>query len=253
MKILIAYYSRTGYTKELALILAEKLKEKGHELFFEEITPTKYENKWPFIWREIWFYPALGINIFSYAHANYFFNNYRNPEVDISPLTYPDISEFDRVCIGSPKHAVLSYPITRYLKTINGMKDSKIGFFATFGGPPFKRFEIESIFRPAGNIITRRGGKLVSILGLSTGFHEYYIMSLFNLLSKIRFGKTTKDFTIYTEYGKKAAEQFIERLIDGTGNIVTENGWNGYTGKGLPLAANDNEGKVAESIGKLFK
>ena len=147
-------------------------------------------------------------NIFSYAHANYFFNNFKHPEIPIKPLSYPDISQFDRVVIGSPKHAVLSYAVTRYLKTVKGIKNQKIGFFATFGGPPLRRFELETIFRTAGNIITRRGGKLVTTLGLSTAFHEYHIMAIFNLISKIRFGLPTSAFTIETEYGKKLLEVF---------------------------------------------
>ena len=37
MRILIAYYSRTGYTGTLAQRIAEELKSRGHEVTFERI------------------------------------------------------------------------------------------------------------------------------------------------------------------------------------------------------------------------
>jgi len=254
MKILMAYYSKTGYTKYLTTKIAEKLEAEGHTLFFEEIESVEEESKWPFLWKEIWFFPSVGLTIFSYLYSEFFSRNMKFPEKDIKPLRYPDVSQFDRILIGSPKHALVSYSVTRYLKSIKGLNNKKVGLFATFAGPPFRRFEVEAIFRTAGNIIERRGAKLISYLGLSSAFHEYYIMGIFKLLSKIRFGKYPKEFGIDTEYGERMIKGYVEQIISGNGNILNEKGWRSYTGKGIPLIANNKEGKFLTNFGKfLFK
>ena len=120
MKILITYYSRTQTNAEIALLLAEDLIAKGHSVDFEKIEPVKEENRWVLLKRTWMNWPPLIIGLFSNKYRRYFYDNFKHHEMDIKPLAYPDVSDYDRIIIGSPKWVFMSYPIARYIRQVEG-------------------------------------------------------------------------------------------------------------------------------------
>ena len=85
---------------------------------------------------------------------------YFQPEDDLLPPAFPDVSEFHHVCIGGPKWAYTAYPVARYLKEIKGLENRNVSAFATFGGPPLKVMELDLIFTPMGYQIGHAGGRM---------------------------------------------------------------------------------------------
>ena len=238
MNILISYYSRTGHTGELALLLAEEFLARGHSVDFEKIETVEVDHHWPILWRTQWYWGSLALGILSNTYRQYFIKNYKIPEVALKPLVHPDVAEYDRICIGSPKHTILPCAIERYLRQIEGLKNKKVGYFATWAGPPLKCFEVEHLFRPAADRLERRGARLVSILALSSLYHEYQIMFIFRLLSRLRFGQPVENFSVYSEYGKKNRKLFCDELIRGESDIKESKGWRrAYDGTGIPAVA----------------
>jgi flavodoxin len=235
MKILIAYHSRTGYTAELALLIAEALVSSGHTVDFEKIEPVAREKRWPILWRTMWYWGgAFGLGTLSNKYRQYFIENYKIPEVDIKPLVHPDVSEYDRICIGSPKQTIIPCPIERYLRQVEGLKGKKVGYFATWGGPPLKHFEVESLFRPAADRLERRGAKLVSILGLTSLYHEYSLTLFFRFFSRLRFGLPIEAYSVHSAYGKKNRKLFCQELIAGELDVKESKGWNrAFEGPGV--------------------
>jgi hypothetical protein len=138
--------------------------------------------------------------------------NYIQPEDDVQPLAHPDVSEFDHVCIGGPKWLYISYPVSRYLRVVKGIKNKKVSAFATFGGPPLEVFEIEFLFKPMENRINALGGTLVATLGLSSNYHELFILGVFKLITRIVFRRPLESFTMESEYGSEKIREFCDRI-----------------------------------------
>jgi len=113
MKVLIAYYSKSGGTEKLAETLAEEFLNRGHTVDIEKIRPVK-------------------------EHSFLGWWNLRivKDDCDIQPSKIDDVSKYDIVCIGSPNWTRLSLPVARYIKQINGLKYKNIGFFATTAAWP---------------------------------------------------------------------------------------------------------------------
>jgi len=255
MRILIAFYSRTGYTQELALLLADELISRGHDIELEKIEPKETDNKWVLLLRTQWYWGALGIGIISNKYREYFINNYKIPEVDIKPLVHKDVSKYDRILIGCGKQTVVPCAIERYLREIEGLAGKRVGAFATWAGPPFKHFEVEHLFRPIADRLERRGSRLVSILGLSSGYHEYHkqFIYIFNMLSRLRFGKPISYFEIHAEYGKRHIKVFCDELIKGTTDVKESRGWRkSFEGPGIPGVASASSKTTLEYIRKGF-
>jgi hypothetical protein len=109
MKILLAYYSRISYSRKLAEILQQELESRGHDVKVEVIRPTKISDNWlVLIGRCMPEVPALLFSCFVKR-----LKRFRQPEVDIEPLQYPDVSAFNRVIIGGPKWVHLAFPVAR--------------------------------------------------------------------------------------------------------------------------------------------
>ncbi|MEA2103005.1 MAG: hypothetical protein U9P80_10650, partial [Thermodesulfobacteriota bacterium] len=178
MKILMVYFSRTGYTEQFAKAISSELEKRGHSIEFEIIKPVVYYSWFREVARDFPRYPSIGASLFSRAWREHHLKTYNQVEEDIQGLKYPDISGFDRVCVGGPKWAQISYPVARYLQTVRGIRGKKTGIFATSGGPPLKVFEVELIFRPMRRLIERMGGKVVASLIISSAFHDAGIMPL---------------------------------------------------------------------------
>jgi hypothetical protein len=212
MKILIAYYSRSGHTEKLAEIITEELKSRGHTVIIERIKAVREPNKWVLLAKQIYTYPLIALALYNLPFRRWWLQHYPQVEADIQPPAYPDVSEFDLVCIGGPKWAEISYPVARYLKQVKGLKNKSVGAFATFGGPPLEVFELELINKPVSDRVQRLGGTVVATLGLSSAYHELYVLPLMRIASRIVFGRPLESFTTDSEYGKEKIKEFCETI-----------------------------------------
>ena len=211
MRVLIAYYSRTGHTETLAERIAEELKSRGHEIVLERIDVVKQKSRWNLLFRQIYQYPLVALCLMSSFFRRWWLEHYIQPEDDVQPLAHPDVSEFDRVCIGGPKWCFISYPVSRYLRLLQGLPNKKVSAFSTFGGPPFEVFEIELLFKPMNDRIQSLGGTLIATLGLSSNYHELSILGIFKLATRIVFKRSLESFTVDSEYGKEKIKEFCDQ------------------------------------------
>jgi hypothetical protein len=209
MKVLIAYYSRTGYTSALAQRIAEELKSRGHDVVFERIEVARRKSRWNLLFRQIYQYPLVALCLASSSFRRWWLKRYIQPEDDLQPLAYPDVSEFDHVCIGGPKWCYISYPIARYFRLLQGLQNKKVSAFSTFAGPPFEVFEIELIFTPMSDRIRALGGTIIATLGLSSFYHELGILPIFRRVTPRVFQRALESFTIDSEYGKEKIKEFV--------------------------------------------
>lgn len=212
MKILIACYSRTGFTEKLAERIEQELTSRGHTVKRDRIDVVTEKSNWNQLFRQIHQYPLVGLAVVSSSFYRWWLKNYHQPEDKIHPCDYPEVSGFDHVCIGGPKWCYTSYPIARYLKQIKGLDHQPVSAFATFGGPPLKMFELEFIFRPMNRQVQRAGGRMVSMLGLSSNFHELHLIWIFRLVSWLFFRRSLKSFTTDSDYGKEKIQVFCDEI-----------------------------------------
>ncbi len=212
MNILISFFSRTGYTERLALAIGDDLKTRGHTIEWDVIRPAIYYSWLREAARDFPRYPSIACGLVSSSWRRHHIETYCQVEEDIQPLRYPDVSGFDRICIGGPMWAQLSYPLARYLQTVRGIRGKKIGSFATFGGPPLQSFELELIEKPMARLLSRMGAEVVASLGVSSAYHEASIMPLFRLVSLLRFGRPIEDFTLGSDYAASGIENFCNDL-----------------------------------------
>jgi len=214
MNILMAYFSRTGCTEKLARVIGDELQERGHTIEWEVITPA-VSYSWVYeLARDFPRYPSIACCLLSSRWKDHHIETYNQVEEDIEPLKYPDVSRFDRICIGGPKWGQISYPLARYLQTIRGIQGKKAGSFATFGGPPLKTFEIELIEKPMSRLLGQKGSKIVANVYMSSAHHEAPLMPVFRLLSLIRFGKSIDHFTLGSEYANRGIQHFCNDLLE---------------------------------------
>jgi hypothetical protein len=212
MKILIAYYSRTGYTGILAESIARQLQLRGHTVVLERFEVLEKKSKWNLLLRQVYQYPIVACSLLAPRFRRWWLAHYPQPEDDIQPPAHPDVSEFDHVCIGGPKWCYISYPVARYLRQVKGLRGKSVSAFATFAGPPFEVFELELLFEPMRRRIERSGGVIVATLGLSSAYHELFVLGVFKRLAPIRFGRPLESFSIDSEYGEAKIAQFCEKI-----------------------------------------
>jgi hypothetical protein len=212
MRVLIAYYSRTGYTETLAQRIAEELASRKHEVVFERLEVVRPKSRWNLLSRQIYQYPLVALCLASSAFRSWWLKHYVQPEDDIQPLTYPDVSAFDRVCIGGPKWCYISYPVSTYLRRVQGLANKRVSAFSTFAGPPFEVFEIELIFKPMSDRIQALGGTLSPTLGLSSNYHELGILPIFKRVTPKVFERSLESFNMDSEYGKQKIKEFCDDM-----------------------------------------
>ncbi len=212
MNILIVCYSRTGFTEKVAERIAQELTSRGHVVNMDRLHVVDEKNCWNLLFRQIYQYPLVGLSVISSSFYRWWAKNYHQPEDDIQPHHFPDVSEFDHICIGGPKWAYTSYPIARYLKQIQGLEQKSVSAFSTFGGPPLKLFELGFIFTPMKRQIQKAGGNLVATLGVSSNYHELHLIPIFRLLSWIVLRRSLKSFTIDSDYGKQRLTSFCHKI-----------------------------------------
>ncbi len=153
MRILIAYYSRSGGTEKLAEAIKKELEDRGHSVDMEKIRPQKEHS----------FFGWWNIRMFK-------------GDCDIQPPKIQDVSNYDVVCFGSPNWTRLSLPVARYIEEIKGLKYKNIGFFSTTAFIPqiewyiFSAYLLELTF---SRIVERKKGRFINSLLLSSIFKNW--------------------------------------------------------------------------------
>ena len=196
------------------MALADELRSRGHTIEFEVIKPTVRHTLLREISKDFPRYPSILLSLASSSWARHYIETYNQIEEDIQSLKHPDVSEFDRVCIGGPKWAQISYPVARYLQTVRGIRSKKVGSFATFGGPPLKTFELELIEKPMARLLGRLGAEVVANLSVSSAYHEAGFMPLFKLLSRLKFGRPIGDFKLGSDYANRGIKSFCDKVLE---------------------------------------
>lgn len=153
MKILIAYYSKTNHTRELAGAVKKEFENRGHDVDIEEVRPVKEHSFW------------------GWWHIRYF-----EGECDIQPPIIKDASRYDVICIGSPNWTRLSLPMARYLKEMVGLTHKNIGLFSTTAlWPPiewyfFSAYLLDLTFT---HIVEAKKGRVMDSIMLSGWFKRW--------------------------------------------------------------------------------
>jgi hypothetical protein len=150
MKILIAYYSKTGGTEKLAKTLKKEFEVRGHSVDLEKVKPTKE--------RSFWFWWCIRMI---------------KGECEIQPPKIQDVSRYDAICIGGPNWTRLSLPVARYLREIKGLKYKNIGFFATTVLWPQLEWYILSAYLldfTLSQAVEKKGGRIIDSILLSSFF-----------------------------------------------------------------------------------
>ena len=157
MRILIAYYSRTGGTEKVAGVLKKELEARGHSVDMEKVEPVEEHSFWG--WWNIRMIKG---------------------ECDIQPPKIKDVSQYDTVCIGSPNWTRLSLPMARYLKEIEGLRDKNVGFFATTSLPSILEWYVFSAYLldfTFSRIIEKKKSRIIDSILLSSVFKRWSVAS----------------------------------------------------------------------------
>jgi len=157
MKILIAYYSRTGGTEGLAVALKKEFETRGHTVDVEKVKPIKEHSFWG------WWHIRMV-----------------KGECEIYPPKIWDVSKYDAICVGSPNWTRLSLPMAKYLRKIEGLKYKKIGFFATTAAPPTFEWYILSAYLldlTFTRIMEQKRGRIIESILLSSFFKRWHFTS----------------------------------------------------------------------------
>lgn len=153
MKILIAYYSRTKNTAEVAEILTKEMEGRGHTVDIEKIVPVKEHGFWA--WSLIRVFKS---------------------ECAIQPPKIRNLSGYDAILVGSPNWTRLSLPVMAYLRRAEGLKYKKVGFFATTAMWPNFEWYILSAYLldfTSSRIIDKKRGNVVATALLSSWFKDW--------------------------------------------------------------------------------
>lgn len=216
MHLLIAWFSRSGYTEQLALALGEQLRSRGHRVAFEKICATKVVDKWRLTLPLLSTLPILPAYLMHAGFRRWWLQHYRQARQPIQPLSHPDVSRFDLVCVGGPKWLYLSYPLAQYLQQVQGLADKPVGAFATFCGPPLAVFELEMLFTPLRRCIESRHANWRAALALSSHHHEFFFFNemewVFRLISRLVFRRPLRTFTLQSEWGQQELRRFCDSL-----------------------------------------
>jgi flavodoxin len=139
MKILVAYYSKTGRTQSLAEEIQEKLTELGHKVDVERIKVSKERN------------------LLSW----YFLRIFRS-KTEIYPPQISDVSGYDVICFGSPDWGKISLPVASYIDHLEGLENKKVAIFGATFLLPKNIFTLISFFFDASfcKEVEDRGGRI---------------------------------------------------------------------------------------------
>ncbi|OGB24494.1 MAG: hypothetical protein A3I66_10825 [Burkholderiales bacterium RIFCSPLOWO2_02_FULL_57_36] len=216
MNILIPYYSRSGHTERLALTLAARLRSLGHCVALEKISVQSVRSKWRLALPLLSTLPVLPLYLWNTSFRRWWLQRYPQAQQSIQALSYPDVSSFDRICIGGPKWLYIAYPVARYLEQVQGLAGKPVGAFATFCGPPLAIFELEMLFTPLRQRIERKRAHLISTLAISSHFHEFFFFNemeyVFRLISRLAFKKSLSSYMLESPWGEREVQLFCTAL-----------------------------------------
>ena len=222
MRILLAYYSRNGHTEELTKAIEDALRLRGHDIEIEVVRATNMpNNSWSLLARCL---PGVPYILFSCFVTP--LKRYVQPETDIAPLSYPDVSQFDRVIVGGPKWMHLSFPIARYLKQVRGLAGKRVAGYSSFCGSPAQmNFEIYAYFSPFNDLVRAAGGKVIAQLGISSAHTDILLLptAWFKMLCRVRFKRPLSSYTIDSKWGKLQIVHFcnlVEKNESSPGDIL---------------------------------
>ncbi len=153
MRILLAYYSKSGGTEKLAEAIKKEFEDRGHSVDTEIIKPKKEHS----------FFGWWNIRMFK-------------GDCDIQPPKIQDASNYDVVCFGSPNWTRVSLPVARYIKEIKGLKYKNIGFFSTTAFLPQIEWYIFSVYLldlTFSSAINKKGGRIIGNILLSSIFKNW--------------------------------------------------------------------------------
>lgn len=220
MKILIVHYSRTGHTARLADALAIELGRRGADISRDEIRVVRDWNKWVLPLPLLPLLPFLPLYLLSERFRRFWHRVFYQPSQAIQPLSFPDVSGFDCVLLGTPKWLYTSYPVARWIDTVEGLAGLAVHPFATFCGPPLQVFELDMLFVPLAGRLQQRGAKAGARLAISSDYHPYFFFAemehLFRWLSKRVFKRPLSDFTLDGPLGREQVERFCVEVTQRT-------------------------------------
>lgn len=215
-RALIVHYSRSGHTARLAHVLAAELRRRGCTVDTEAIRVERNWSNWLLPVPLLPLLPLLPVYMMSARFRRAWHRIYFQPEQAIRPLTYPDVSGYDLVLLGTPKWLYLSFPVARWLNTANGLQGRRVAPFATFCGPPLEVFELEMLFDPLESRLRARGAMVVDRLAISSNYHAYFFFGemerLFRFISRTVFQRPLVDFTLDGELGQAGVKRFCDTV-----------------------------------------
>jgi hypothetical protein len=216
LNILLPYYSRSGHTEKLALVLCAQLRSLGHTVTLEKIVVTHKRSKWHLALPLLSTLPVLPLYLWLRPFRHWWLKRYPQVEQPIAPLAYPDVSSFDCICLGGPKWLYISYPVARYLSQVQGLAGKPVAAFATFCGPPLEIFELNMLFGALHERIQKAGGHMVAQLAVSSHFHEFFFFRemeyVFRLVSRLRFAVSLRSFTLERPWAQQEIANFCAKL-----------------------------------------
>lgn len=182
MKILIAYYSKTGGTEKLAYFLKNLLEKKGDQVDIQKIEPKKERNL--FVW--------LFLSLFK-------------KETPIKKPKILNLKKYNRVLIGTPNWFYLSLPIAKFLKEAKGLERKFVCLFSTTYLPPFFNwFFLLGFFleKATQSVLSQKRAKLLSSLFLQR-----------NNFDKNKIEKFIKESLTFAISGKKFFENEKKNVL----------------------------------------
>ncbi len=138
MKILIAYYSKTGSTEKVAKKIKQEFEEKGHKVELVKIVPVQ--------------------ELKAYQYKK------NGKELALKNAT-GSVKKFDLVLIGTPVWNFCPAPmVLSYLRNLLNVKDKKFALFATCTALPGTTIQRMS------SILSTKGGKVTASITVRSIF-----------------------------------------------------------------------------------
>jgi hypothetical protein len=166
LRVLIAFYSRTGHTEKVAARIAKNF--AGHDVSIRRIFPVKERGYKT--WLLLSFFPGS--------------------RVPIMPLD-TDVGDFDLLLLGCPKWTFSCPPFNEFVSRLKNHHGRDAIFFTTFGGFDEKRY-VGSIMRKlVKSGLNVRAGFLVSRKKVLSGEYASLVDEFCGGLSSTLAGPTS--------------------------------------------------------------
>lgn len=138
MKILIAYYSKTGSTEKVAEMLKQEFEEKGHKAELARIVP---------------------------VHELKAYQYKKNGKELALKNAVTDVKKFDLILVGTPVWNFCPTPMAlSYLRNLINTSGKKFALFATCTALP------GTTIQRMGSILSTKGGKIIASITIRSIF-----------------------------------------------------------------------------------